>query len=104
VSYSLGKSPIINEPTILKKPRLVMVDHPVYMWNETLIDNGINLIDVVETGDILLILSVNINSSDKYTDDSCDCYVFNQKGKFGWALINIDSIIYLDGDIYDFIP
>ena len=101
MAYTRGKSPIKNNFEFLKKPRLVMVEHPVYIWNDTYTDDGIALVDVTEQGNILIIMSINIEKSG-YNDGSCDCYVLNQKGKFGWALIDINSIIYLDGHYNDF--
>ncbi len=98
MGYSLGKSPISNNFQVLEKPRLVIVGHPVYMWNDTFSDNGVTLVDISEPGNILLIMFVNIQKE----DHTCDCYVFNQKGKFGWALIDINSITYLDGEHNDF--
>ncbi len=99
MAYSLGKSPIINDPKILENPRLVKIDHPVYMWNESLFENGVVLIEIVDPGEILVLLSYNVNILDE--NNSCDCYVFSQKGKFGWALIDICGITYLDGDNND---
>lgn len=101
MTYTRGKSPIKNNFQVLKKPRLATVEHPVYIWNDTNKDDGIALVDITEQGNILIIMSINVEKSD-YPDDGCDCYVLNQKGNFGWALIDIKSIIYLDGDCNDF--
>jgi hypothetical protein len=101
VAYTRGKSPIKNNFEFLKKPRLVKVEHPVYIWNDTYADTGITLVDVTEQGNIMIIMSINVEKSN-YSDGCCDCYILNQNGKFGWALIDINSIIYLDSDYNDF--
>lgn len=105
MAYSLGRSPFANATKMLDEPKLIMVTHPVYMWNDSFDDNGITLIDVVETGGLLILLSINpekSNSSNLFsTSQTTDCLVLSQKGKFGWALIDIEGIICLEGDLDD---
>lgn len=95
MAYSLGKSPINNSWQLLKSSRLIMIEHEAYLWND-LNEIGVTVVDKIKPGDIVIVLFVGI---EKYADDSYDCFVFNQNGKFGWCLIDITSIIYLDCEL-----
>lgn len=92
---------------MLNEPKLIIVSHLVYMWCDIYDDNGITLVDVVDAGELLILLSINTNN-DSYSSNvfsnnwkNTDCLVFSQKGKFGWALIDIESIVCLEGNLDD---
>lgn len=95
MAYSLGKSPICDEIDFLKKPYLITVNHDVYLWDDSIQDGGVILVDILNQGEIMVVLSIHENTNKKYSSESFDCLIFSQKGKFGWALIDMNSIIYL---------